>query len=217
MTGKRCHHQQACEVDPLCLDDDEEQGGTIVVTPTIGPAHALPLWMSASPYIHTGYRLHHPVAACLASMFQLHNETLNIWSHLAAFMVWVPLAWEAARGHEFDALSASSKVVATAVLVLGSLLPLCSAVAHTLHPASVRMYVWMWRLDYAGILVGWLARFVFSSWFLFSCLPSRRVLHGLLTLGVLCFAAFAPGIIFRRDMVRHWSSSLLHSHSSLLS
>ena len=44
-----------------------------------------------SPHIKRGYRLGLSFTQCLRSMFQLHNETVNVWSHLfgAILFVWL--------------------------------------------------------------------------------------------------------------------------------
>ena len=39
--------------------------------------------MQSDPYIRRGYRRqYNNFSACLKSLFYLHNETVNIWSHL---------------------------------------------------------------------------------------------------------------------------------------
>lgn len=47
------------------------------------PWENLPKWMQSDPYIRRGYRRqYNSFSACLQSLFYLHNETVNIWSHL---------------------------------------------------------------------------------------------------------------------------------------
>lgn len=40
------------------------------------------LFISVHPFILHGYRIHHSIKDCLFSWFKLHNETLNIWTHI---------------------------------------------------------------------------------------------------------------------------------------
>ena len=43
----------------------------------------LPQWMQTDPYIRSGYRPQlDSYSACFQSVFYLHNESVNIWSHL---------------------------------------------------------------------------------------------------------------------------------------
>jgi hypothetical protein len=46
-----------------------------------------------SPHIRRGYRLGLSFSQCLRSMFQLHNETINVWSHLAGAILFVCLVF----------------------------------------------------------------------------------------------------------------------------
>ena len=40
---------------------------------------------------YVGYRVNLSPAECLRSIFQLHNETFNIWSHLIGFIIFTSL------------------------------------------------------------------------------------------------------------------------------
>jgi len=43
----------------------------------------LPSWMHLDPHIKSGYRPHlNSFRRCIASLFYLHNEFVNVWSHL---------------------------------------------------------------------------------------------------------------------------------------
>ncbi|XP_078576586.1 uncharacterized protein LOC144862157 [Branchiostoma floridae x Branchiostoma japonicum] len=55
----------------------------------------LPRWYQQmeSPYITAGYRNNLSYRQCLRSVFQIHNETGNIWTHLLAAIFFLPLAW----------------------------------------------------------------------------------------------------------------------------
>ena len=51
----------------------------------------LPPWFTPYPFVLTSYRSGFSYRLCLASLFRLHNETLNVWSELApavCFAVW---------------------------------------------------------------------------------------------------------------------------------
>ncbi|KAI4242789.1 MAG: hypothetical protein L6R40_003853 [Gallowayella cf. fulva] len=60
----------------------------LATTPPSGPFlldyHSSPAWYQDNAYILTSYRLAptHSLAKCLQSLFYLHNETVNIHSHL---------------------------------------------------------------------------------------------------------------------------------------
>ena len=51
-----------------------------------------PEWLHDDFLIH-GYRInHHKTIDILKSLFSMHNETLNIWSHLIGVIVFISLA-----------------------------------------------------------------------------------------------------------------------------
>jgi len=43
------------------------------------------------PFILSGYRVEHRVWDCLCSLFKIHNETVNIWSHILGSLILVGL------------------------------------------------------------------------------------------------------------------------------
>ena len=49
------------------------------------------LFVCVHPFIFHGYRIHHSMRDCFKSLFTLHNETLNIWSHLIPFFIFLSL------------------------------------------------------------------------------------------------------------------------------
>ncbi|KAL9629775.1 MAG: hypothetical protein Q9164_006731, partial [Protoblastenia rupestris] len=50
----------------------------------------LPQWMQSDPHIRRGYRRQlDSFSACFQSIFYLHNESVNIWSHILPTLVYV--------------------------------------------------------------------------------------------------------------------------------
>ncbi len=45
----------------------------------------------SNPYIWSGYRTQLGHFDCLKSVFSFHNETLNIWTHLIGFLIFLAL------------------------------------------------------------------------------------------------------------------------------
>lgn len=46
------------------------------------------LWYDIRPGIFYGYRAYMDYKSSLKSFFMVHNETVNIWSHLLCFLFW---------------------------------------------------------------------------------------------------------------------------------
>nr|CAD7451460.1 unnamed protein product [Timema bartmani] len=51
--------------------------------------HDAPVHLMFNPYIHSGYRGYLPLKTCVRSVFWWTNETLNIWSHVFGFWLFL--------------------------------------------------------------------------------------------------------------------------------
>jgi channel protein (hemolysin III family) len=50
-----------------------------------------PAYQQDNPFIRTGYRVNFSCGLCLMSLFKLHNQTCNVWSHLLGVPIFVGL------------------------------------------------------------------------------------------------------------------------------
>lgn len=48
-------------------------------------------YLADNSFIHTGYRLNYSVRDCILSLFELHNETLNVWTHMVGSIIFLCL------------------------------------------------------------------------------------------------------------------------------
>lgn len=104
------------------------------------------------PHILSGYRPMGQKWYCyLLSLFQRHNETLNVWTHLLAAFVLL-LRWWAhtgAQGYTADAASLPLRIfLLSAVTYM-----LFSAVAHLFHSHSELAHFFFFFMDYVGVAV----------------------------------------------------------------
>ncbi|CAL8243564.1 unnamed protein product [Lota lota] len=115
------------------------------------------------PYILSGYR---PVGLSwrcyVLSIFQMHNETLNVWSHLLAGVC------VALRFGVFAGLSLDPASLPLVIYVLSSLTYLsCSTAAHLFQSHSELAHYSLFFLDYVGVAIYQygcaLAHFFYSS------------------------------------------------------
>ena len=81
---------------PIVKNEDEDKipfletnGGDV---PQIGKITEVPVWQRDNEFILTGYRINYNTWPRIrASIFQIHNETMNIWSHLIGAIIFMVL------------------------------------------------------------------------------------------------------------------------------
>ncbi|KAG6603018.1 Adiponectin receptor protein [Phytophthora cinnamomi] len=57
-------------------------------------------YLADNSYIRSGYRLHYSARECFLSLFELHNETLNVWTHMVGSFIFLTLMlYLALSGH----------------------------------------------------------------------------------------------------------------------
>lgn len=104
------------------------------------------------PYILSGYRpLRQDWRCYLLSVFQRHNESLNVWTHLLAGPVLLLRWWAnvSALGFSLDAASLPLSLFLLSALAYLSL----SVAAHLLQSHSERAHYFFFFLDYVGVAV----------------------------------------------------------------
>mmetsp|Transcript_56800 Transcript_56800/g.149624 ORF Transcript_56800/g.149624 Transcript_56800/m.149624 type:complete len:512 (+) Transcript_56800:17-1552(+) len=60
-------------------------------------------------YIFKGYRIGLNFRQCLVSMFQIHNETINVWSHLIGSILFISLCVYVLSSSSFDMMRSSNE------------------------------------------------------------------------------------------------------------
>eukprot|EP00088_Acartia_fossae_P036135 TRINITY_DN37320_c1_g1_i1.p1 TRINITY_DN37320_c1_g1~~TRINITY_DN37320_c1_g1_i1.p1 ORF type:complete len:362 (+),score=74.28 TRINITY_DN37320_c1_g1_i1:168-1253(+) len=127
--------------------------------------------------ITTGYR--HPLcyAGCLRSIFWLHNETVNIWTHFLGFVYFLYLLYSNLFTPQPHIRGTSDLVAVSIQLLTYQVCMLFSSLFHTFlcHSESVKV---SWQeADHAGILLalwGTYARLIVTK---FSCFPLSLTFH----------------------------------------
>jgi len=129
----------------------------------------------SNPYVRTSHRINHnTVRSILGSLLTLHNESINIYSHLIPACFFLHLLYQvwhdAARAQEDHIIFA---------LYLGSCCLLCSfsAVYHLFSAHSERVHDLVVKMDFLGIIFVIASSFVMSIWYGFYCQPFVRNLY----------------------------------------
>eukprot|EP00736_Rhodelphis_marinus_P005841 Rmarinus@m.29315 len=129
-----------------------------------------PKWLRSLD-IHHGYRVNHSVSQCITSLFSLHNETVNVWSHLVPGIVFIYLGvyeahsafWEL-ENHKFrDAIILSIFLFSTSACMF------FSAAYHLFCCVSESLFYKLRGLDFFGIFFACGGSFLSGTHFVFMC------------------------------------------------
>lgn len=165
--------------------------------PTGSPWHSVirwdqvPRWQQDNHYIHGGYRrVSASYRRSFASIWYLHNESVNIWTHLLPAALTIPAGWWLHRTLKPRYEQASARdVAAFSCFFLGAALCLgMSATYHTISNHSPEVNRIGNQLDYVGIVLLISGSFVPSIYYGFWCYPKLQMVYWsmICVLGAIC-------------------------------
>jgi len=116
----------------------------------------LPSWMRDNDFLHFGHRPELPsFAECFRSIFRIHTETGNIWTHLIGFVAFViaTIVFYVKPFCEFCHLDieVNDKLIFLCFFIGAMLCLACSTLFHTVACHSHYVSKIFSKLDYAGI------------------------------------------------------------------
>jgi adiponectin receptor len=139
--------------------------------------HMLPEWLKDNEYLISGHRPPIPsFADCFKSIFSIHSETGNIWTHLIGCVSFILIAlWFLT--HTSDKVALQEKIVFSfffvgAVICLG-----CSFLFHTVSCHSQFVLKFFRKLDYTGISLLIIGSFIPWLYYGFYCRPLPKYLY----------------------------------------
>jgi len=147
-------------------------------------------WQRDNEYIITGYRrLQYNWKGCFRSVFSyLHNETVNIHSHLwgGLLFVYIFCAFHPAYVSAHDALTWKDTAVVTIFLLSAISCMFGSSLYHTSECHSKEVSTRCHALDYSGIVVLIVGSFFPSIYYGFFCDPHLQTLYlaGIAVMGI---------------------------------
>jgi adiponectin receptor len=116
----------------------------------------LPAWYQDNPWIRTGYRpILYSTWKCLQSLSYLHNETLNIFTHLIpALTIWtLPSYLIAKLDTNYPQATAADHFILLHNVLAATVTFALSAFYHTIMCHSPKVSMLCLRFDYIGILL----------------------------------------------------------------
>jgi len=154
----------------------------------------LPDWLRDNEYLSHGHRPQLPsFKQCFSSMFRLHTETGNIWTHLIGFVLFViTMCAIFVRPHiaiSFKYPNGWEEYLVFGAFFMGAILCLLfSWLFHTVYCHSARVHTVFSRLDYSGIAFLIVGSFIPYLYYGFYCMKTSRIVYmvTISTLGTLC-------------------------------
>lgn len=149
----------------------------------------IPIPWRTNPHIIRGYRFHVTKLECLRSVFGVHNEMTNIWTHAIGLIIVLAVAFYFYPTSANFSISTRSDVFIAAVFFFAACKCLvCSVMWHTFNSISEQTLMERFAcVDYTGIsmLVG--ASIMTTEYCAFYCEPVSRWIY-LCTTAVLSIA-----------------------------
>ena len=140
----------------------------------------IPEWHRDNPFVQGSYR---PVSecswTCMKSILSLHNETLNIWTHLlpASGFVFGMLLVQLLIEHYYPEATLLDRFVFGCNVAAAIVTTTLSTLYHTLMCHSEHVSSFWLRVDYVGILSLILGSFFSGIYVGFYCAPTLRNIH----------------------------------------
>lgn len=172
-----------------------------------------PEWLVFNPYISAGYRKQLGVFDCVKSIFSLHNETGNMWTHLLASVYTLYYI-----NYAYSRLDGQPELDKTIYLLTGFAAFLCfflSFVYHTFGCYSSRAFDVLLHFDYAGIISLQCSMTLSSIYFGFCCHQGIGLFHmtasfilGLYIAGLVVLPIILPPSARMQKFVeKYWTMS----------
>eukprot|EP00741_Cyanophora_paradoxa_P025328 tig00000367_g24447.t1 len=197
----------ACVAHDLLKDD-----GYVVDDYALHVISEVPDWLHDNDFILTGYRVRFSIWLCLKSIFRLHNETMNIWTHLLGFALFVgAMGFANTIMMPLDDLTVSwaDRLIVSIFIASAALCLLFSTLFHTFFCHSHNTLKVFGRLDYTGISVLIGGSFYPAIFYGFYCQPFWQIAY-LITISTFAIATIVVSLIpkFEKPQFRVFRASL---------
>ncbi|OXB80454.1 UNVERIFIED_CONTAM: hypothetical protein H355_004287 [Colinus virginianus] len=162
------------------------------------PHDVLPDWLKDNDYLLHGHRPPMPsFRACFKSIFRIHTETGNIWTHLLGCVFFLCLGIFYMFRPNMSFVAPVQEKVVVGLFFLGAILCLSfSWLFHTVYCHSEGVSRLFSKLDYSGIALLIMGSFVPWLYYSFYCNPQPCFIY----LIVICVLGIAAIIVSQWDM-----------------
>eukprot|EP00127_Corallochytrium_limacisporum_P000279 Clim_evm26s9 gene=Clim_evmTU26s9 len=122
-------------------------------------------WLKDNEYIRTGYRTNYNVKESWKSLFRIHNETLNVWSHVLGIIIFGIQIGLLVSGYHDSHIGPTNKWIYTAAAFAAIICFASSATYHLFKSTGAEQYYHLLKLDYTGIMINVMAFFLLGVYY----------------------------------------------------
>ncbi|CAF4416629.1 unnamed protein product, partial [Didymodactylos carnosus] len=175
------------EMPTKCVEQAKEVGKRVVEY-VVDHSH-LPHWLLDNEFLISGHRPPMPsVKQCFASIFHLHTETVNIWTHLLGTLFFICMAAYFITRPTSE-VHIEKKLIFCAFFLGAIICLLCSTLYHTLYCHSPKLSKLFTKLDYCGIAILIIGSIIPLLYYQFYCEFGTKIAYlsviGLLGIGCI--------------------------------
>jgi len=138
----------------------------------------IPDWCSNNSHIHYGYRKTHlSYKNLLKSVFSIHNETFNIWTHLIGIFLFIGVTMYYISTNFGNGIS----IIPINIFLCSVIICFTnSVIMHTFYPHSKDCCTILCNLDYSGIFLMILGGYVAFLHYEFYCYTMLKIIYYLM-------------------------------------
>jgi adiponectin receptor len=142
-----------------------------LVTREYLPYEIVPDWSKDNPYILSHYRQTGKTwEYYLSSIFKLHNETANIWTHILASLGYLSfLIWSIVEYRNVIETYTIQAIIFYSYIIFSFICFTFSSIMHTFYPISEKICNRLMSLDYSGIFINMTSTISAFIYFSFYC------------------------------------------------
>ena len=126
----------------------------------------IPLW-TKNKYILTGYRCQTNKLSCLISIFNIHNETINIWTHMISLIYFVYIL----------IINNNNNIIIKLYEIVSIISFTMSTCYHTYMPMSQKNYLLLLKLDLFSIILNIVTSNILIYYYWFWCYKILRNIY----------------------------------------
>jgi len=158
-------------------------------------------WYVINPFVKGGYRKPRQPIEAFWSIFEWHNETLNIYSHLLPGFVWLYMLFSCTTSDYYIYSDLITKYIIQYAYFSAAFVCLSSSFAHTFNIVDRTWSYISWNLDFTGIIVINLSHQILDSFILFKILSKSSQIFQISLILELLFALYCINDIIKENKI----------------